>query len=65
MTFILLRVLPLWERIYCWLLILVGVTGGVCSTTTAVIKIITSQLSRPCYLMTEDDITLETGPAVH
>ena len=61
----LIRVLPLWERIYCWLLILVGVTGGVCSTTTAVIKIITSQLSRPCYLMTEDDITLETGSAVH
>merc|ERR1711990_185031 len=44
------RVLPVWERIYCWVLIMVGVSGGLCSTVTAVINIVTSQFSQPCYL---------------
>ena len=57
--------MPLWERAYCWVLILVGVSGGGCSTATAVINIVTSQLSRPCYLSQQENITMLPGPAIH
>ena len=30
------RKLPVWERVYCWFLILLGVAGGLCATVNAV-----------------------------
>jgi len=54
------RKLPLWERIYCWALILIGVVGGCCATYTATRNIFSSSLSVPCYLMGEN-VTISTG----
>jgi len=45
------RKLPLWERIYCWVLIVIGIAGGACATYNAFRDIIASSLSVPCYLM--------------
>ncbi len=33
--FVVRRRLPLYERIYCWLLIILGVAGGACATINA------------------------------
>jgi len=45
------RVLPLWERIYCWVLIVIGVVGGASATVTAVYNIIATDFSVPCYVL--------------
>jgi len=49
------RKLPLWERIYCWALIVLGIAGGCCATYTAIrniyVNIFTDSFSVPCYLM--------------
>merc|ERR1712168_286224 len=29
------RKLPVWERVYCWVLIIIGLAGGCCATYTA------------------------------
>ena len=55
------RKLPLWERVYCWSLILVGMLGGLCSTVTAVLNILTSTMSGPCYLVTDLNTTIVTS----
>ena len=47
----LFRVLPLWERIYCWVLIVIGVVGGASATVTAVYNIIATDFSVPCYVL--------------
>ena len=44
------RKLPVWERIYCWALIVIGVAGGCCATVIAVKNIITSEMLAPCYI---------------
>ena len=44
------RKLPVWERVYCWFLILLGVAGGLCATVNAVKNIVSSELSVPCYV---------------
>merc|ERR1719447_29669 len=48
------RKLPLWEKIYCWLLIILGIAGGACATYNAVRDIVGTSLSVPCYLMSSD-----------
>merc|ERR1719348_877189 len=48
------RKLPMWERVYCWVLILVGVAGGACATYTALNNIFSASLAVPCYLMAEN-----------
>ena len=40
----------MWERVYCWFLILLGVAGGLCATVNAVKNIVSSELSVPCYV---------------
>jgi len=45
------RRLPLWERIYCWVLMIIGFAGGCCATYTALNNIFSSFSSTPCYLM--------------
>ena len=55
------RKLPLWERVYCWSLILLGMLGGLCSTVTAVLNILTSTMSGPCYLATDLNTTIVTS----
>merc|ERR1711862_39262 len=56
------RKLPLWERIYCWALILIGIAGGACATVTAVRNIFSSSLSVPCYLMGDTtNVTISAG----
>merc|ERR1719391_370221 len=42
--------LPLWERIYCWLLIVLGLVGGISATYTAVLNLVSANMSTPCYL---------------
>ncbi|KAG5880868.1 hypothetical protein JTB14_017794 [Gonioctena quinquepunctata] len=45
------RTIPLYERVYIWELIFIGLCGGVASTFSAVIAIFeTNSLTRPCYL---------------
>eukprot|EP00090_Calanus_glacialis_P011434 TRINITY_DN19839_c0_g1_i1.p1 TRINITY_DN19839_c0_g1~~TRINITY_DN19839_c0_g1_i1.p1 ORF type:complete len:480 (-),score=75.15 TRINITY_DN19839_c0_g1_i1:74-1303(-) len=56
------RRLPLWERIYCWTLIFLGIAGGICATITAVINIFYSFESVPCYMMGDtDNVTITAG----
>jgi len=54
------RILPMWERIYCWVLIVVGLAGGICATYIALTNIFTSSMSVPCYLMSPN-ATLEVS----
>jgi len=54
------RKLPVWERIYCWVLIIIGIAGGACATWTACRNIFSSSLSVPCYLM-DGDVEIVTG----
>ena len=44
------RKLPVWERVYCWFLIVLGVAGGCCATYFAVMSILSSEMSVPCYI---------------
>lgn len=44
------RTLPVWERVYCWLLIIIGIIGGCCATYTAVKNIVSADFQVPCYL---------------
>jgi vesicular inhibitory amino acid transporter len=58
------RRLPLWERVYCWILIILGIAGGICATITAIINIFYSTFQVPCYLMDShqmENITLSGG----
>eukprot|EP00095_Tigriopus_kingsejongensis_P004547 maker-scaffold893_size84343-snap-gene-0.22 protein:Tk04547 transcript:maker-scaffold893_size84343-snap-gene-0.22-mRNA-1 annotation:"proton-coupled amino acid transporter 4" len=47
--------LPLWERIYCWLLIIIGCIGGACATYTAMKNIFSAEFQIPCYLQTGNE----------
>ena len=44
------RKLPLWERIYCWVLIVVGLVGGASATYTAITNVFGASFSLPCYV---------------
>ncbi len=44
------RELPLWERVYCWALIVLGFVGGAVATYTAVRNIVSTEFMVPCYL---------------
>ena len=46
------RILPKWERIYCWLLIALGLIGGASATYTALKNVISTDFQTPCYLQT-------------
>jgi len=56
------RTIPKWERVYCWLLIVIGFAGGCLATYQALVNIFLSSLSEPCYLMSDtSNITLAGG----
>lgn len=57
------RRIPLWERIYCWILIVVGFAGGVLATYIALNNIFGSEMSVPCYLL--DDASNITVSSSH
>ncbi len=40
----------MYERVYCWLLIILGIAGGVMATYTAVTNIVSVEFQTPCYL---------------
>merc|ERR1711973_602478 len=45
------RKMALWERIYCWVLIVLGIAGGVLATYMALNNIFNASMVSPCYLM--------------
>ena len=56
------RELPLWERIYCWVLIVVGFLGGAAATVISVNNIVNSGSSGfnlPCYV--NSNITIDAS----
>merc|ERR1739838_160697 len=56
------RTIPKWERVYCWMLIVIGFAGGCLATYQALVNIFISSLSEPCYLMSDTtNITLAGG----
>jgi len=56
------RKIPMWERIYCWALIIIGIAGGCCATYTACKNIVGSGVSVPCYLMGDThNVTIAAG----
>lgn len=56
------RKIPLWERSYCWVLIVVGLAGGCLATYMALNNIFSSSMSVPCYLMKAEDLSsINTG----
>jgi len=44
------RSMPLYERVYCWFLIILGIAGTCLSTYTAVNNIVNTDFKTPCYL---------------
>ncbi|XP_023326958.1 amino acid transporter ANT1 isoform X2 [Eurytemora carolleeae] len=56
------RRIPVWERVYCWGLIVIGILGGACATYNAMSDIVATSLSVPCYLMSADaNITISSS----
>jgi vesicular inhibitory amino acid transporter len=56
------RRVPLWERVYCWVLIVIGLAGGCCATYTACKNIFSSTFSQPCYLLeATHNMTIASG----
>ena len=45
------RKMAVWERIYCWVLIALGIAGGVLATYMALNNIFAAAMVSPCYLM--------------
>ena len=60
MDIVYFRDIPLWERIYCWLLIAIGLAGGIAATYQAVQSLFGTSMTLPCYLQSESQ-QLETG----
>lgn len=44
------RTIPLYDRLYCWFIIIVGAAGGIVSTVYAVISIVDTNFVEPCYV---------------
>ena len=56
--------MPLWERIYCWVLIVLGLIGGCCATYIAVKNVVMTDFKMPCYLQSANE-TLNIAPGNH
>ena len=52
------RSLPLWERVYCYFLIILGVVGGCIATVIAFLNILSGSMSVPCYVITTTNMTM-------
>merc|ERR1712079_473177 len=56
------RRLPTWERVYCWLLIVIGFAGGCLATVQALLNIFNTSMTEPCYLISDPaNITVAAG----
>ena len=56
------RIIPKWERVYCWLLIVLGIAGGCLATVQALLNIFSASMSAPCYLMDDpSNMTISGG----
>jgi len=53
------RRIPMWERVYCWVLIVIGIAGGVCATVNAFKDIISAEFASPCYI--NSNVTVSAG----
>ena len=57
-----LRKLAVWERVYCWVLIALGIAGGVLATYMALNNIFAAAMVSPCYLMDLDsNVTISSN----
>merc|ERR1711894_828229 len=54
------RELPTWERIYCWVLIVVGFLGGAAATYISVKNIVSTSFQMPCYLQS-GNVTIDSS----
>jgi len=56
------RKMAVWERIYCWVLIALGIAGGVLATYMALNNIFAAAMVSPCYLMDLDsNVTISSS----
>jgi len=56
------RKMAVWERIYCWVLIALGIAGGVLATYMALNNIFVAAMVSPCYLMDLDsNVTISSS----
>ena len=53
------RELPTWERIYCWVIIVIGLCGGALATYKALKNIVITDFAMPCYLQSVNITILE------
>ncbi|XP_040579613.2 uncharacterized protein [Lepeophtheirus salmonis] len=56
------RRISIWERGYCWFLIIIGIIGGACATYTAVLNIVSDDFKMPCYL---ESLNVTAGDISH
>merc|ERR1712062_544783 len=54
------RELPTWERVYCWVLIVVGFLGGAAATYISLQNIVSSNFQMPCYLQS-GNVTIDAS----
>lgn len=54
------RELPLWERIYCWVLIVLGLLGGAAATYISIHNIVSTDFQMPCYLQS-GNVTIDAS----
>ena len=54
------RELPTWERVYCWILIVVGFLGGAAATYISLQNIVSSNFQMPCYLQS-GNVTIDAS----
>jgi hypothetical protein len=50
----------MWERIYCWILMIVGFAGGATATYISLKNIVSSDLQIPCYLQS-GNVTVDSS----
>ncbi len=50
--------LPVWERVYCWVLIVLGFAGGSVATYTALKNILVADFQVPCYVQDSANQTI-------
>merc|ERR1739838_973393 len=59
------RKMAVWERIYCWVLIVLGIAGGVLATYMAINNIFAAAMVSPCYLMEMNDMNATEVSSSH
>ena len=60
-----LRKMAVWERIYCWVLIALGIAGGVLATYMALNNIFAAAMTTPCYLQDMNDMNATEVSSSH